>query len=284
MAILNITIPPVFAELKSTWACQCANEACGMTSFLRAMSRRKLGIRVAGNWYCSPKCFESAARKEFGRMLSAAAPVAKRPRPRMPIGLILYSRGELTSEQLNMALDMQKDSGMKMGEVLVNLGYATERQVTSALASQWGYPVFSLKNRVPFVPVRVPRVLMELYSMLPVHFVETGRRLVLGFVDGIDHSVMYVLERMTGCTAIPCFITAGEYQRNLANIPIDRQENEVIFDRINTNPMEMARISTSYATQIGADEARFATCSSYGWVRLTGQRQEVDLLFRLRTA
>lgn len=281
MGILDFALPPIITGLKH-WPLRCANESCGMTSLLRAVSRRRLGIHVGSNWYCSSQCFEEAARAEFARILFSSAPVVRHFRPRMPLGLVLLSRGEITSEQLNLALDMQKDSKMKLGAVLVQLGFVTERQVTSALAAQWGYPTFSLSNRAALVPVRIPRVLLELYSLVPVHFVQAGRRLVLGFVNGVDHSVTYVVERMTDCNAIPCFITEADFQRQFALLPKPDQAkaNEVVFERV-TNPAEMARLSTSYALQVRADEARFATCGDYGWVRLMGRRQETDLLFKL---
>lgn len=284
MGILDFALPPIMTGLKH-WPLRCANESCGMTSLLRAVSRRRLGIHVGSDWYCSSQCFEQAARAEFARILFSVAPVERHFRPRMPLGLVLLSRGEITSEQLNLALDKQKDSKLRLGAVLVQLGLVTERQVTSALAAQWGYPTFSLHNRVASVPVRIPRLLLELYSVAPVHFVEAGRRLVLGFVNGVDHSVTYVVERMTDCNAIPCFITETDFQRQFALLPKPEQEKnkEMVFNRV-TNSAEMARLSTGYAVQVGADEARFAACGDYGWVRLTGRRQEMDLLFKLRTA
>ncbi|MBI2194517.1 MAG: Flp pilus assembly complex ATPase component TadA [Planctomycetes bacterium] len=54
------------------------------------------------------------------------------------LGKILESKGYITQEQLDEALEKQKQSGQRIGEVLAELGYVTDRQVSEALADQFG--------------------------------------------------------------------------------------------------------------------------------------------------
>lgn len=264
------------------WGLRCAQPECRANSVLRAVSRRKNGIRLSGDWYCSPECFELAIRDRLPRLFSSGrAPVDSR-RSRMPLGLLLLSRGEISSEQLRTALANQRTSGERIGEVIQRLGFAREQQITSAVAAQWGYPVFSLRNRALQVPIHIPAPILEFYQVLPVHYAGIGRKLLIGFVNAVEHRLLYTIEHMTGCTAVPCFITATEHRTHLHSFTIRRSDHEVVFER-GGSIQEMARIARSYAVQIGAEEARLASCGDYVWARVTGQRQEMDLLFRSHT-
>ena len=61
---------------------------------------------------------------------------------RVPLGLLLLSRQQLTAAQLRTALEAQRAAGQgKIGEWLRQLGFVTELQVTAALARQWSCPV-----------------------------------------------------------------------------------------------------------------------------------------------
>jgi len=59
---------------------------------------------------------------------------------RKKIGEILLERGKITPKQLSDALSRQKGTRQKLGEALVALGYAVEEDVFSGLAQQWGVP------------------------------------------------------------------------------------------------------------------------------------------------
>jgi hypothetical protein len=117
--------------------------------------------------------------------------------------------------------------------------------------------------------------------MLPVHFVETDRRLTVGFVSRVHYQILSTIEFITGCDATPCFITAVDYRRHLQASTSVPRENELVFDR----PMptaEIARMSRNYVTQLGARETRFGICRDYLWLRIWSRKQETDLLFRVQ--
>jgi len=214
-------------------------------------------------------------------MTSRGKPVKAR-NSRVPVGLLLLSRGILTAEQLRSALDHQRRTGLNFGEVVQQLGFATPEQVTAAVAAQWACPVFSLGDRRLELQVRIPRQFLELYRMLPVHFVESERRLLIGFVSGIQHQVLYTIGYMTSCTVAPCFITAREYEQHLYSPSTSfLRDDELVFEQI-VEIAEMARITTSYVVQLGAERVRMGKCRDYLWVRIWGRKREMDLLFRVR--
>ena len=52
------------------------------------------------------------------------------------LGEILIEKGEITREQLNDALDVQKREGGLIGIILVNLGFLSEERLVMNLALQ----------------------------------------------------------------------------------------------------------------------------------------------------
>jgi len=96
-----------------------------------------MGTRLFEQWFCSPACFEYGAQHKIVELLSARDKQEKPPTLRMPLGLLLLSRGILSHEQLKIALDHQRVSGANFGDVVQQLGFATQQQVTAAVAAQW---------------------------------------------------------------------------------------------------------------------------------------------------
>lgn len=200
---------------------------------------------------------------------------------RMPLGLLLLSRGILTSEQLAAALSKQKADGINLGEAVQLLGFAGAEQVTAAVAAQWSCPVFALGGRSLSLPIRVPRRLLEQYEMLPVHFAKGDRRLTVGFVSRVEYQILSTVELITGCDATPCFITGQDFRRQLESTALLPQENEIMLDRP-TPAGEIARLGRNYISQLGAVDTRFGMCRDYFWMRIWGRQQETDLLFRMQ--
>ena len=58
---------------------------------------------------------------------------------RKPIGEILIGRGQITSAQLEEAIALQRQQpGKKLGQILVQLGYVSQKTVLHAYAEQLG--------------------------------------------------------------------------------------------------------------------------------------------------
>jgi MSHA biogenesis protein MshE len=62
------------------------------------------------------------------------------------LGEILIQQKLLTAEQLRAALEEQKKSGLRLGRVVIDRGYASEEQISQALARQLGIPYINLKQ------------------------------------------------------------------------------------------------------------------------------------------
>jgi hypothetical protein len=53
------------------------------------------------------------------------------------LGDIFVERGLITGEQLDEALELQRETGAKLGEVLVDLGFVTRVALAGVIAEQW---------------------------------------------------------------------------------------------------------------------------------------------------
>lgn len=65
---------------------------------------------------------------------------------RKQLGELLIERRVINKKQLEDALGVQKEKGGLIGQVLVDLGYATEEMIAQALTAQYGFPYLPLEN------------------------------------------------------------------------------------------------------------------------------------------
>lgn len=231
-------------------------------------------------WFCGPDCFENALARTLTTLNVSAGKPQPAHRNRVPLGLTLLSRGYLSEGQLKTALEQHRATGLRLGDVIMRLGFATEQQVTAALAVQWGHPVFPLRSTTSDTAVRIPTRLLELNRMLPVYYAEASKRLLVGFADGVDYGILDAIAQVLPCIPSPCIIAASEYRNRLESIVTQTRGKEVAFDG-ESSPREMAHIIRNYAVQTYAEEMRFAACGDHLWTRLNGRRHEMDILFRL---
>ena len=251
-------------------------------SVWRRMRHRSRGVQLQDLWYCSPECLEIALRNGL--------PVSPRPARqvpaaahRMPLGLLLLSRDQLTPEQLRAGLETQQSAGHgRIGEWLQTLGFVSEQQVTAALARQWSCPVLRIDSAAwqPTLFPEIPLFLLESFQMIPVDFVKVTATLHIAFSESIDYRVLYALEQMLRCRTVPCLVKPSILRRSLASWPEHCKNKESVFDRI-TDAAEFARIIRSYSATVRASQVRVAPCAEYTWVRLERNSDSlINLLFR----
>ena len=85
------------------------------------------------------------------------------------LGALLVNNKVVTQEQLNQALDRQREKGGLLGDVIVEMGLASEVQVLAALAQQLNIPhltpdevIFIDPEVIRLVPVRIARQCMAI--------------------------------------------------------------------------------------------------------------------------
>ncbi len=98
-----------------------------------------------------------------------------------PLGDILIQAGLIGPPELQKALEVQKTSGQRLGEVLVALGYLTEAEVAKAIAGQLG---------IPFIPDHELQVNLSAARLLPPSVARRTKALPLREQDGLLYVAM----------------------------------------------------------------------------------------------
>ncbi|MGD0415525.1 MAG: hypothetical protein ABSA80_09245, partial [Terriglobales bacterium] len=130
---------------------------------------RPNGTFLQGAFYCQPQCLETALINQLSR-LRVIAPSPPPPN-RIPLGLLMVARGKLTHIEVRAALEAQRRARYgKIGEWIEKLGFATEQEVTNALALQWGCPVAtSFDPSTVQSLANIPLPILEAFQMLPLN-------------------------------------------------------------------------------------------------------------------
>jgi type IV pilus assembly protein PilB len=232
--------------------------------------------------YCVPECLEQALH---AAVLTAQPTAAKKGGThRIPLGLQLLSRKQVTESQLREALAEQRAAGRgRIGDWLLEMGFASEQQITAALARQWSSPV--LQTRTPALNLallpQIPTLLLNLFQMIPVSFVTATATLHVAFADGVDHSALYAIERMLDCRTEHCVVPPSLLRESLLALGERRSSTEFVFERV-SSISELVSIVSNYAVRVSAREIRLAPCPPYHWVRLEcASGQTLNLLLRM---
>jgi len=251
-----------------------------LQSLWRRLRGRTPGVLLDGSRCCLDACLEPALFDAFEKVRStlkrAAAP------HRIPLGLLLISRQQLTAEQLRTALEAQRGAGHgRLGEWLLSMGFVTEEKITAALARQWSCPMLRSVSLLPRSSrsLQLPLTLLESFTMIPVDYIEGTSTLHLAFGDGVDHNVLYAIEKMTGSHTEHCMAASSFVRAHLQNRLRQRSECEAVFE-CSADTAECCRIVRSYCSRLSAYEIRLAGCGPYIWVRLFRvSRSPMDLMF-----
>lgn len=282
---MRLNFDSVRSALGRSWKsvkADCSLRTCPNTLLMRSLPQTRAGVTVGQLYYCSVDCFVEAAVQRLTQ-LSVGRVMEMPHKPRLSIGLVMLSKGLLTDSQLRFAVTESQLTGEKLDTALVRLGFADERMLAAARAAQWGCPVLAQDPTGLLVDADVPQTLLDLCSAVPVHFSTTAKRLLLGFVYRVEHSLLHSVEQVTGCRTEACFITPTELAEQRARLVAGPDYKEVVYDE-HLSPSLMAKAVGGFALEVGAREASFAPCQDYVWARLTGKRQTIDLLFRGRNS
>ena len=86
--------------------------------------------------------------------VSSAPVLVDEPRRPMRLGEMLIERRQITQEDLDRALEIQRERSDKLGKILVDLGFIAMRDVLAALSEQLGVPLVGLDG----APLDAPEI------------------------------------------------------------------------------------------------------------------------------
>jgi type IV pilus assembly protein PilB len=119
------------------------------------------------------------------------------------IGELFLKEKRITPEQLQEALNYQRQNGGKLGANLVKLGFVKDEEITALLSKQYGVPSIAIKQFEidPAVIKLVPVETARKYQILPLS--RSGATLTLAMTDPANVFAMDDVKFMTGYNVEP---------------------------------------------------------------------------------
>ncbi|MCK5558874.1 MAG: type II secretion system protein GspE, partial [Candidatus Hydrogenedentes bacterium] len=115
------------------------------------------------------------------------------------LGEILIESNQLLPEQLELALARQHETGRRLGQILLEMGFVSYEILTQALTEQTGVPHVWLRRGLvdPKIVGIIPREKAELYNVIPMFKVH--RTFTVAMSDPSAIFAIDDLENLTGC-------------------------------------------------------------------------------------
>src|ERR1041384_2009535 len=126
------------------------------------------------------------------------------------LGDLLLKEKRITPEQLQEALNYQKQKGGKLGYALVSLGFAKEAEITALLSKQFGVPSIAIGQFQidPSVIKLVPAETAQKYQIIPLS--RSGATLTIAMTDPTNVFAMDDIKFMTGYNVEPVVASETE--------------------------------------------------------------------------
>lgn len=115
------------------------------------------------------------------------------------LGEILVESGLISPAQLEKALELQKDKGGLIGEILVRLKFTTEEDIAKMLTAQYGFAYLPLGNYeidqdlIKLIPERVAKQ----YCLMPVDKISNSLTIVM--CNPLNSQAIEDIETLSAC-------------------------------------------------------------------------------------
>ncbi|MFI5351018.1 MAG: type IV-A pilus assembly ATPase PilB [Elusimicrobiota bacterium] len=124
---------------------------------------------------------------------------------------LLVEEKQISSKQLQDALEAQKSGGEKLGTLLLDMGFLAEDKLLQFLAEKTGISFVSLADIGDIsedAVAAVPEALARQKMLMP--FNKTKERLTVAIADPLDVMVLDDLKMLTGCEVVGCLASEAE--------------------------------------------------------------------------
>lgn len=144
------------------------------------------------------------------------------------LGELLLYNGKITKEQLDKALEKQRQSHKKIGEILVEEGYVADKDIIEVLEFQLGFPHVDLNTFVinPEVISLVPEHIARRYDLIPVD--KKGDLLIVAMADPLNIYAIDDLKLYTKYDIQPVISTRESIIKNIDKFYRQRTTEKVI--------------------------------------------------------
>lgn len=121
--------------------------------------------------------------------------------------------GIITMGQLDKALELQKEKGGLIGEILVQLKFTTEEDIAKMLTAQYGFAFLPLSNYeidsglIKLIPERVARQ----YCLIPIDKIASN--LTIAMSNPLNSQAVEDIETLSGCSVQVFVSTASDIRQ-----------------------------------------------------------------------
>ncbi|MBM3812690.1 MAG: type II secretion system protein GspE [Acidimicrobiia bacterium] len=128
----------------------------------------------------------------------------------MRLGEMLMERRLLAPEELEQALEIQKERGDKIGKILVDLGFVSQKDVLAALSDQLSLRVLTLEGPPAVTPEteRLSSRFLRQFRCIPAGFDDST--LMLAMADPLDFETIAAVRHVTGLKVQPALAAEQE--------------------------------------------------------------------------
>lgn len=145
------------------------------------------------------------------------------------IGQILLEHTSLTKDQLEEVLDLQRQKGVRLGEILISKNYLTPEELAKALAIQMGYPYL---DQIPSAEVD-----SLLVRDIPINYAK--QHLVLPISRTDDYVVVVVADPLNPNPIDDLRLIFKKEIKVMVSSPLNLQESiNRVYERSSTNLIE----------------------------------------------
>src|SRR5437764_5388225 len=143
------------------------------------------------------------------------------------LGDLLVREKVINNDQLEQALKKQKETGGRLGSVLVKLGFLSDEEVTNFLSRQYGVPAINLAYfEIDAAVVKlIPYETAKRYQILPLSRV--GSSLTIAMVDPTIVFAMDDIKFMTGFNIEPVVASESSIMAGIEKAYGSSQEEDL---------------------------------------------------------
>lgn len=116
------------------------------------------------------------------------------------LGELLMDAGLITLAQLDQALELQKDKGGLIGEILVQLKFTTEEDIAKTLTAQYGFAYLPLSNYEIEAELAkmIPERVANQYCLIPID--RMSNNLTIAMSNPLNSQAVEDIETISGCS------------------------------------------------------------------------------------
>jgi hypothetical protein len=183
----------------------CSHDRCRRWRPQLLVRLAGIGLRLNDEWFCSAEC---VARVATRRLLDVQNPAPLTVSSATRIGALLIHQGAITREQLQDALDGQRESGLRLGAEVCRRGFADTATVVRALAAQSGVSCLTAIDAscVRSAPAGLSRDEVRTLGVIPIRMTSHDAVMV-ACAAPLPRTALAAFAKLTGYTPLPFVVS-----------------------------------------------------------------------------